>query len=61
MSENNFKIYVLEWDKQPDSEEYSLKVTPHESAETALQQAHSSTSDQHCVSTVNPVEGEEKK
>ncbi len=56
------KIYVCEWDKQPESEEYSLKVTPHESAETALQQAQSSTSEQHCVSTVNPVEdGEERK
>lgn len=56
------KIYVLEFDKQPESEDYSLKVTPHESTESALQQAQSSTSDQHCVSTVNPVEdGEERK
>lgn len=54
------KIYVCEWDKQPNSEDYALKVTPHESPETALQQAQSSTSNQHCVSTVNPV-GEEKK
>lgn len=61
MSDNNSKIYVCEWDKQPDTEEYSLKVTPHESTESALQQAQSSTSDQHCISTVNPVEGEDKK
>ncbi|MEM6399798.1 MAG: hypothetical protein AAF757_06130 [Cyanobacteria bacterium P01_D01_bin.116] len=60
MSETNSKIYVCEWDKQPNTEEYSLKVTPHESPETALEQAHSSTSDQHCISTVNPV-GEGKK
>lgn len=60
MSETNSKIYVLEFDKQPDTEDYTLKVTPHESPESALQQAQSSTSDQHCVSTVNPV-GEEKK
>lgn len=58
MSDTNSKIYVLEWDKQPNSEEYSLKVTPHESVETALQQAHNSTADQHCVSTVNPITGE---
>lgn len=61
MTNNEFKIYVLEFDKQPDTVEYSLKVTPHESAETALQQAQSSNSDQHCISTVNPVEGEDKK
>lgn len=61
MSETNSKIYVLEFDKQPESEDYTLKVTPHESTETALEQAHSSTSDQHCVSTVNPVEEGEKK
>ncbi|MEL6162208.1 MAG: hypothetical protein AAFR37_00095 [Cyanobacteria bacterium J06628_3] len=54
------KIYVCEWDKQHNSEDYTLKVTPHESTESALQQAQSSTSDQHCISTVNPV-GEEKK
>ena len=60
MSESNSKIYVLEYDKQTESEDYTLKVTPHESTESALQQAQSSTSDQHCISTVNPV-GEEKK
>lgn len=62
MTNNESKIYVLEYDKQPNTEEYSLKVTPHESTESALQQAQSSNSDQHCVSTVNPVEdGEERK
>ena len=56
------KIYVCEWNKQPNSEKYSLEVTEHQSTETALQQAQSSTSDQHCVSTVNPVgDGEERK
>ncbi|MGB3637480.1 MAG: hypothetical protein WBA39_07875 [Rivularia sp. (in: cyanobacteria)] len=61
MSETNFKIYVLEWDKQPNSEEYDLKVTPHESTETALKQAQSSSSDQHCISTINPLEDGERK
>ena len=61
MTKNESKIYVLEWDKQPDTEEYSLLVTPHESTESALQQAQSSSSDQHCISTVNPVEHGEKK
>jgi hypothetical protein len=62
MSDNNSKIYVCEWEKQSDTEDYSLKVTSHESTETALQQAQSSTANQHCVSTVNPVEdGEERK
>lgn len=56
-----YKIYVCEWDKQPESEEYNRKVTEHQSPVTALQQAHSSNSDQHCISTVNPVEGEDKK
>jgi len=60
MTNNESKIYVLEYDKQPNSEDYTLKVTQSESTETALQQAQSSTSDQHCISTVNPV-GEEKK
>ena len=61
MTKNESKIYVLEWDKQPDSE-YSLKVTQSESVESALQQAQNSTSDQHCVSTINPLEdGEEEK
>lgn len=56
------KIYVCEWDKQHNSEDYTLKVTQSESTESALQQAQSSTSDQHCVSTVNPVgDGEERK
>ena len=62
MTNNESKIYVLEYDKQADTEEYSLKVTPHESTESALQQAQSSTANQHCVSTVNPIEdGEERK
>jgi hypothetical protein len=62
MSETNSKIYVCEWEKQSDTEEYSLKVTPHESTETTLQQAQSSTANKHCISTINPVEdGEENK
>ena len=63
MSDNNPKIYALEWEKQPGSEEYNLKVTPHDNPQTALEQAQSSTANHHCVSTVNPItgEGEEKK
>lgn len=63
MAENN-NIFVLEWDKKvDDSEEYNLKVTPHSSAETTLEQARDSQSEHHCVSTVNPSteEGSEKK
>lgn len=57
------KFFVLEWSKDSNSEEYTLKVTPHESAETALQQTQDSAANHHCVSTVNPLtgEGEEKK
>lgn len=63
MTESN-NIFVLEWDKKvDDSEEYNLKVTPHSSAESALEQARNSQSEHHSVSTVNPStgEGSEKK
>ncbi|MBF2016357.1 MAG: hypothetical protein IGS23_14375 [Rivularia sp. T60_A2020_040] len=63
MTESN-NIFVLEWDKKvDDSEEYNLKVTPHSSAKTALEQTRNSQSEHHCVSTVNPLigEGSEKK
>ena len=63
MSENSSNIYVIEWNKQPNSKEYDLKVTVHNNVETALKQAQTSTSEQHCVSTVNPLtgEGQEKR
>ena len=57
MSENKF--YVLEWDKS-SSGEFELKITPHDSATEALQQAQNSSSEQHCVSTQNPLDKENK-
>lgn len=50
------KRYVLEWEKQPDSKEFDLKVTPHDNAVEALEQAKNSTADQHCISSLNPLE-----
>ena len=62
MTNNESKIYVCEWDKNSNME-YDIKVTPHSSAESALEQANTSTAQQHCIGTVNPIagEGEDKK